>query len=223
MKNLTTIISLIGFCTITSSPAVVILTENFNGLTPGATGGNTGNVQAANTATSVVVDAATVPAFTAGDGNVLLVSVGDNDFAAIRPILNPLTFAAVSNTDIFTLSFDLYIPANLDVPVGRISPRLEAVGTAGNGSVFTDFETDQMGVHEIVYTGLVSDFINGAGPADSARPFIFFEQKIDGPDDGTTADVAYIDNIEFSITPEPSAALLLGLGSLALIIRRRRR
>ncbi|MDZ8117576.1 VPS10 domain-containing protein [Pontiella agarivorans] len=187
-----------------SIQAAVIWEEDFEAVAVGTVSGNNQTlagsvVQTANGASGTVVNAATDPvaavAFSLASGNFLRLSCDDNAFAAIRPSLNPIEFDPVSNTNTYTLSFDLYLPSAVGIPVGDIQPRFKLNGAGGNGAVDDTFATNTAGQYHVVYTGLISDFI--ATDVDEARPFIGIDQ------DGTVLnDFLYIDNIRFVLGAE---------------------
>ena len=213
---------------IASSPAATIWEEDFEGATLGGTSGSNQNlpgttVQTANSASSVVVSSNTDPtaasAFTLASGKFIRLSVGDNEYSSIRSAADPIIFPAVADNEPFSFSFDLYIPegSNLDVPVGRISPRLETNGAANNGLTYSSSEVRAPGQYTITYSGTVGDFKNTSsnGEIDSVRPLIIIEQKVDGADDGTTNDFVYIDNIHLEIGEPRSNTLSVDWGTPA--------
>jgi len=218
------------------SSAATIWAENFEAATLGSTSGNNAAlagtvIETANTLTSEVV---TAPgAFTLASGNAILLSTGDNDFSAIRPIGGGggIALSGISAGDIWTLAFDIYIPTDLDATVGGIASFRWKDGAANNGNGPADLtgETLTAGEYHIVYTGtfpLPAQTDPGVNPdyiPTSVRPFINFDQKINGADDGTTSEFVYVDNIEFTIDsiPEPGSTFLLALGGLACFKRRR--
>jgi len=188
--------------TVMGSHAAVLWSENFSGATVGTV--STGNDVLAGTAVAsknaLTLEVAVAPgAFTYSSGNVLKISTTGNQYAAVVPSAL-LTFPAVANSDAYTLSFDLYIPSTLTIAVGDWQPRLEASGQAGNGSSFSGSAVSAAGQYHIVYTGLISDIINGAGPADTAFPFLGFDQGT-----AIAAGIAYVDNIHFEVGPPPVA------------------
>ena len=192
-----------------SSAGVVVWTENFEGAALGATSGNNtplpGTViETANTGSSVVVDASTDPiaaaAFTFASGKFIRLSTGANNFTAVRPTLNPISFAQMAATNPYTLSFDLYIPANLSVAVGDIQPRFTLNGVGGAGATISTQTKSAAGQYHVVYSGLVSDFIGT--DVNEARPFIGIDQA-----GAALADYLYLDNIHFVVGTDPGVTL----------------
>lgn len=209
--------------------AATIWSEDFEGATLGDTSGNNAtlagtDIQTANTASSIVVDATTDPAaaaaFTLASGNFIRLSVEDNGFAAVRITGGQNAITAVSDTDILTMSVDIYIPGSVDLaaPVYGFNPRLESSGASGNGDTFTDQAVAAPGQYTITYTGTVADFKNpmSTGDADSIRPFLFIAQNV------AATDFLYMDNIflDISPVPEPGSLALALFGCCALMVRR---
>lgn len=206
----------------------IVFSEDFEGAALGATSGNNVNlagtsIQTANTAAAVVVDATTdmsaATAFTLASGNFARLSVGDNDFAALRPFGNAnVTFAAVDASDIVTFTIDIYAPATLAEEAPLFQPRFGA----GPHVIYDSSAVTAAGQQTITYTGSVADFGGDTGDT-SFKPFFQIDQKV-GAADGTTADFLYVDNISIDISPvpEPASLALLGLGATALVARRRR-
>ncbi|MDB4500665.1 hypothetical protein N9224_00605 [Akkermansiaceae bacterium] len=205
---------------IATSQATTIWEEDFEGTSLGTTTATnqtiTGSTaQPANTATSIVVDSSSDPAaasaFTLASGKFIRLSVGDSDYSSLRSSADPITFPAVSDREPFFFSFDVYIPGstNLDAPVGRVSPRLESNGAANNGATDDSSEVQAPGQYRITYSGTVGDFKNpsSTGDADSIRPLIILEQKINAADNGTTNDFIYLDNIHLEIGAPPRRPL----------------
>ena len=210
----------------TSAQGLTVWQDDFEGATVGTNtatnqtiAGTT--VATANTATSTVVNSTTDPnaatAFTLASGNFIRISVGDNEYSSIRSAADPIVFPAVSDSEPFLFSFDLYIPGNtnLDAPVGRISPRLESLDAANNGSTFTSSEVQAPGQYTITYSGTVGDFKNQSsiGNVDSIRPLIIVEQKTSASDNGTTNNFVYLDNIRLEIGETSSNALSVSWGA----------
>ncbi|MEO0793897.1 MAG: PEP-CTERM sorting domain-containing protein [Verrucomicrobiota bacterium] len=206
--------------------AQVIWSVDFEGATLGGTSGNNQTLagtdfQTANTASSIVVDATTDPtaaaAFTLASGQFVRLSILDNAFAAVRSAANPIEFATVPDTTAYSLTFDIYIPSDLAVAVGDIQPRFKLNGVGGNGPTDSSGIESLAGQYSITYSGLVSDFI--AGSVDEARPFIGIDQG------GVAAtDFLYMDNINFTLVPEPSTyGLIFGSAILGFMLIRRRR
>ncbi|QBG46830.1 DNRLRE domain-containing protein [Verrucomicrobia bacterium S94] len=184
-----------------SIQAAVIWEEDFESAAVGAVSGNNQTlagsvVQTANGASGTVVNAATDPAaaaaFSLASGNFFRLSCDDNAFAAIRPSLNPIEFDQVSNTNTYTLSFDLYLPSAVVNPVGDIQPRFRLNGAGENGPVDDSQATGSAGQHHVEYSGLISDFITT--DVDEARPFIGIDQ-----DGAVLTNYLYLDNIRFEV------------------------
>ncbi|MEM6884784.1 MAG: PEP-CTERM sorting domain-containing protein [Verrucomicrobiota bacterium] len=224
---------ILGMTAVSTTQAVIVWEEDFEGATLGGTSGNNQTlagtvIQTANAASSVVVDASTdanaLAAATAfntangGDtGQFISLSVGGNGFEALRPSTNPDTFAQVTSAATYTMSFDIYIPTLLGTAVGDWQPRFKLSGVGGNGSADASGAVTAAGFHNITYTGQLSDFI--ATDVNEHRSFIGFDQA------AAATDILYIDNISLDITavPEPSAFALLSLGALGLLATRRRK
>jgi len=197
------------------------------------------------TGTQPALEVVAAPAaFTSASGaNVVRISSDENGSGAISAFGPRIDFPTTANTATFTFSFDLYLPADATIALGDFQPRfrindpaitaMSATGfvNQGNGPVETSGTVLTAGEHSISYTGLLSDFAQNIDltddmvnnptftPTESNETDFFI-----GVNQGAfTDDVAFIDNIEFTITPvpEPSSALLLGLGGLALLRRRR--
>jgi len=225
MKKLT-VSTLMVLAAAFTSHAVSIWSEDFEGATLGATSGNNQTlagtvIQTANTASSIVVDASTDPsaasAFTLASGQFIRLSTGANAFTAIRSSANPITFAQVPDTTAYSISFDIYIPANLAVAVGDFQPRFKLNGVGGNGPTDTSGAQSAAGQYHISYSGTIADFISG--DVNEARPFIGIDQG-----GAIVSDYLYMDNISFDVAiPEPSTFTLLGLGLAGLSFARRRR
>ncbi|MDF7822390.1 hypothetical protein P4B35_00075 [Pontiellaceae bacterium B12227] len=193
-----------------SASATVIWSEDFEGATPGSTSGNNQTlsgteIQTGNTASSIVVDSSTDPtaaaAFTLASGNFIRLSVGSNNFSAVRSV-SEITFPAVDDTDQVTMTADIYLPADSVLPVYKFNARLESSGASGNGDTFSGSAVTAAGQYTITYAGTVADFknSNSTGDADTARPFLFIEQ-LDGTafDAATATDFLYMDNIRLEI------------------------
>lgn len=111
--------------------------EDFSGATVGATSGNNQTlagtvVQTANTLSSIVVDASTDPAaaagFTSASGNFIVLSTDTNAFSAIRPNVNPIALGAtLPDTTPYSISFDIYIPAEVPEPSSALLVALGAM------------------------------------------------------------------------------------------------
>lgn len=231
MKKLLTFTSLVALQLALALPATAatIWSEDFEGATLSDTSGNNQvlagtTIETANQASSIVVDATTDPAaaaaFTLASGNFIRLSVEANGFEAVRITGGQNAIAAVSDTDILTMSADIYIPGQSDlaVPVYSFNPRLESTGAAGNGNTFSGQAVAAPGQYTITYTGTVADFKNpnSTGDADSIRPFLFINQG------AAAADFMYMDNIllDISPVPEPGSLALALLGCCVLMVRR---
>lgn len=184
------------------SSAEVIWEENFDAVDPAVflnTNTTIGNIQVSNQLLGEVTS--TIPAgFTSASGNVILLSTGvANKYAAIRPSSNPIVLPAIANGGTWTLSFDIFIPADLVDPVGGMANFRWKDGGANNvnGPSVLDFETMAAGEHNITYTGTFP-IDNGNGPflPLNVRPFINFDQFDAG---AAVANFAYVDNINFEV------------------------
>ncbi len=227
-------LAILGIVGASTSHAVIVWSEDFEGATLTDTSGNNQTlagtvIQTANQASSIVVDATTdataLAAATAfntangGDtGQFIALSVSTNGFEAIRPSTNPDTFAQVSSDATYTLSFDVYLPNTLGTAIGDWQPRFKLSGAGGNGSADSSGAVTAAGFHNITYTGQISDFI--ATDVNEHRSFIGLNQA-----SGAASNIIYMDNISLDITavPEPSTFALLGLSVLGLLTLRRRR
>ncbi|QBG46738.1 hypothetical protein EGM51_04750 [Verrucomicrobia bacterium S94] len=168
--------------------------EDFDTIAVGTTSGNNQTlagtaVQTANTLSGEVVAA---PAgFSTASGNVFVISTADNAYSAIRPSANPIDLSSynIQAGDEYTLSFDMYIPADLAAAVGDVQFRWNNV----NDTADTTFATLSAGVHHIEYSGI---FPVSVGIPTSCRPFIGFDQN------GTAvSEYVYFDNLKFEIGP----------------------
>lgn len=199
MKNTRLIALFLGSLTPLSF-AEVIWEENFDTveLNTYATNTNVGNIGLANTLTAEVTS--TIPAgFTSATGNVALLSTGTSEWAALRPSTNPIVLPAIANGGTWTLSFDLFIPADVSNPVGGIRNFRWKDGGANNanGPSTLDFETLAAGEHNITYTGTFP-IDNGNGPylPINVRPFINFNQQDAG---AAVSEYVYLDNLNFEV------------------------
>ncbi len=113
---------------------------------------------------------------------------------------------------------------------GSLQPRINMVNDAAGQD--TPFEVDstgtvsfdEIGLGAVITTGVSSisyDFtLTDAG---SAGDYLVLGWSTTNPDGGSTGSDSFnVDNIVVSAVPEPSSAALLGLGGLALILRRRK-
>lgn len=205
------VVLLVGLLTQSVVASTVIWSEGFEGAALGAT--SVGNdtldgtvIGTGNSAEAIVVDASTDPAAAAAFSNAsgqfirLSIGTGESLYAAIRSAANPIEFSQLSSTNVYTMSFDMYIPSDLPVAVGDFQPRFKLTGSEGNGAILTTHATDQAGQYHVVYTGYISDFI--ATDIAEARPFIGIDQN------GSAAtDFMYLDNIHFEIGGDSSHLL----------------
>lgn len=200
MKNTRLIALALGALT-SLSFAEVIWEENFDTVDPEVfpnTNTTIGNIQVSNQLTGEVTS--TIPAgFTSASGNVILLSTSTNRFAAIRPSSNPIVLPAIANGGTWTLSFDLFIPADLADPIGGMANFRWKDGGANNANGPSDLtnETLTAGEHNITYTGTFP-IDNGNGPflPINVRPFINFDQQDAG---AAVENYAYVDNIRFDV------------------------
>ncbi len=244
MKKISFFLSLTAALTSYSS-AFVLINENFDSATVGDTSvGANGDLAGTTLRTRnnpgsaamealTIVTSGSVPGFTSASGNVvqLSISAGNTSAAfsaspAVFTLPGPGVFDASAT---YTISFDLYIPDDGAVPgallpgagIGRAQARLS--GATGNGPTLSSQSQTAPGVFAISYTGtLGADFGQGATPSTTAEPFFSFSQTSGSLEDD---QVAFIDNVFFEIVPtpvpEPSTTILLGLGALAFLRRRR--
>ena len=184
-----------------SGAGVVVFSEDFEGATVGATS-NSGETMAGTqikTNLSATGEVVAAPAqFTTASGNVLLVSVGDNEWARIEAAsVLDMTSYTFSGGDMFKLEFDLYIPSTLARPVGEIVMRWKDSQNTNNGPIDDTYECLVAGVHRLEYTGTFPvDSGNGDFLPASTQPIIHFSQE-----GVAAADLAYIDNIRLVILP----------------------
>ncbi|MEO0795571.1 MAG: hypothetical protein AAFX93_10425 [Verrucomicrobiota bacterium] len=181
--------------------------EDFESLTLGAQSGNNqtlpgSSIQTANTLESEVVNA---PAeFTSASGKVIRLTTGANSFSAIRPSISEIDLSGynLQDGDQFTLSFDVYIPADLAAPVGSVNFRWKNGSNTGNGPTDTTNGVISAGVHRVVYTGTFPvDSGSGDFIPTNVRPFIWFD--LNG---AAASNYVYFDNLNLEIAP-PSGGL----------------
>ncbi|MDZ8117706.1 PKD domain-containing protein [Pontiella agarivorans] len=172
----------------------VLWEEDFDTIAAGTTSGNNQTlagtaVQTANTLSGEVVAA---PAgFSTASGNVFVISTADNAYSAIRPSANPVDLSSynIQAGDEYTLSFDIYIPADLAKAVGDVQFRWNNINDTADAA----FAVLSAGVHHIEYSGT---FPVSVGIPTSCRPFIGFDQN------GTAvSEYVYFDNLKFEIGP----------------------
>jgi hypothetical protein len=73
-----------------------------------------------------------------------------------------------------------------------------------------------------VPTSAYSEFgLTAAVPAGADTARLVYAIQSFGPG-ATDSGIAFVDDVSFAVIPEPSTMALLGLGTLALVIRRRR-
>jgi hypothetical protein len=186
----------------------ILWSEDFEGAALGATSGYNETlpgteVQTANKMTSRVV---TAPApFSMAAGQVMLLSTDDSQWSGIRKLPTPLDLSGydIRAGDRYSLSFDIYIPAQLNFHVGGILFRWhDEINTTDGPSDWTQ-ATTLAGQHHFAFEGT---FPVDAGAGDffpeSVFPIIYFHQ-----DGAIAADHVYIDNIHFEIGPTPSSTM----------------
>lgn len=133
-------------------------------------------------------------------------------------------FVSSSTWDItatYTFSFD-YITSNTQL--NGTLPSWQIGAGDGTDRFLSDLVDSgsfisTAGTHDVNITITSTDLIN-AGVTMGDNIYIRFEKPGDG---GALRSAVYqVDNVNLSVVPEPSSAALLGLGGLALILRRRK-
>ncbi len=100
---------------------------------------------------------------------------------------------------------------------------------AGNLNSATSVQTVNTGVFDAAGLGqsiTASSFtLSGVTEGDSANDYVAFKYSYNVNDFGAdipSSTVQYLGNHTLTVVPEPSTTALLGLGGLALILRRRK-
>lgn len=206
--------------------SVVLSEHDFDSNNSGLNGGNPGAVL---TTTSDPTGS--------GMGNVGSVNIGGAApvWGEIRttPIGHTLPVGTVAGVDSIVASFDIYLPSSTTFSsAGAGTDRVNLIirqssgpdngNRVSPGSSNNNWDTLAQDTWQTISVNVpISAVDNASQPITELTPILSFYDPADPAADGVAA---YIDNWSFSVTntvPEPSSALLIALGGLGLIRRRR--
>lgn len=180
-------------------PLTTLWEENFESASIGAASGINEALPGADffTANGQLAEVVAAPVgFTSASGNAVKLSVLDNAWAGVESADRDIDLSGynIKAGGTYTLSFDVYIPANLTATVGKVFMRWSDA-TSGNGPFDTTQETAAAGVHRFEFTGTFPmDYGTGEFIPAQVWPIIYFDQ-----DGAIVNDHVYLDNILFTI------------------------
>ena len=229
-----------------SSASAAVFIDDFTGFPAAAvTSFQAGGDQQQVITTSVGSAEAGVPAI---DGTSVFMTidttntppVGSGSYGGgLRVNLDPasLTAGGLTSSDpadyniLFDVAANGFAPNNVDVFMRFFDDAgLDLIGQIGinqNNAVFAPFIT-QLGLTDdpvsvsIGLDNFTTGDVSALATADSYQ-FQFFTRSLDANYSDDAGNVLVLDNVGIEQVPEPGAALLLGFGSLFLMLGRRRK